>query len=30
MRKAIVAYIDEHPNEPDLRKIIDAALKDAE
>jgi hypothetical protein len=26
--RAIVAYIDEHPNELDLRKILSAALKD--
>ena len=29
-RKAVVAYIDDHPNEIDLRRIMTAALKDEE
>ena len=28
LRKTIVAYIDDHPNEIDLRTIMSAALKD--
>jgi hypothetical protein len=30
IKKAIVSYIDEHPNELDLRKIVSAALTNAE